>query len=105
NTFTMQGHDIDVEMFVNVDTNIGLESGEAAASGTWSQQGNTLTLTFLDENQQEEDVVEFTVSKGGLVLTGNHTGLMEVQSQDVNVYLHEYDGGMIIAVEVDAPQP
>lgn len=103
NTFTMNGAESQVEMFVNPNSNIGSEEEPAISmDGTWSHDGNILTLTF--GQQYDTPPASFSVSKGGLVLTFNSGGLEHISPIATTTYFnHEYHTNFIIAVEVDAP--
>lgn len=102
-TFTISGVDVDVEMFANSSSDIGMEQEDFVGTGTWVQQGNTLTVTFDVEEGEEPDVAEFAVSKGGVALIGAHIGLRDIIPAFGGNYQHEYEGGVVMAVQVDAP--
>jgi len=104
-TFTINGSDVEVEMFVNASSDIGTNSSELSESGTWVQNGNVLEMTFPGDEGEDPHTLEFTASKGGLVLTANNGGLMEITYAYDSFYQHEYEASLIIAVEVDAPAP
>lgn len=99
---TISGIDMDVEMFTNPNSDIGsVVSGPFNETGTWVQDGHTVTVTLGEGDEQ--DVFEFTVSRNGEVLSTSNIGLRGITPAMGGNFQHEYEGGLGVGVRVDPP--
>lgn len=97
-TVNVTASEREVEMFVNPISDIGVvNSGSGSDTGTWSQTGALVTVSFPDGFQ-----LDFQVSKGANVITAmikNEIELEETMSDDDGTY-RRYSTETALAVGV-----
>lgn len=91
----------EVEMFVNPISDIGVvENGMFSDTGTWSQSGSTVAVSFPDGF-----TFEFRVSKGANTITAmieNITELEDTSSDDQGTYrLYNTEAGLGVGVLIE----
>lgn len=106
-TFTLSLTEKEIEMFVNSVSDIGPQiDGSLLDSGSWTQTGSTVTLTFAGGGS-----IELSVSRGATAFTLGNQGIGEVLTDqcrlvdttgngtpDTEACIHEYQSNLGIGL-------
>ncbi len=104
-TVDISGTEAEVELWVNMDSNVGLQPDSFSASGTWTQLNNVVTVDLGGG-----DVFDFQVSAGGEVITvmdqvSLRDSIFSHTDENGSVYTQEYEMLLGFGTALDAPAP
>lgn len=104
-TVDISGDDTEVELWVNMDSNVGQQTSNFNVTGSWVQNGNVVTVDLGGG-----DIFDFQVSTGGDVISSHQPvslrGSVFSHTDEVgNVYTQEYEMVLGYGTAIDPVAP